>query len=184
MSNIAKLITITPLHKPPVPPSPIYNVPLAPRYAPESPIPSDLLDILSKIEPKVPETDVWTRLSSPEGYFDENGYYCPPLDPPMDPQEIKEFAEKYFSPGCESSFTAPELDQATFFHELMNGSDTTSLSAEDDSCPNSPEELERLLSELTSEWPADLLGSNSDDEATGNEQSILATLNEMMDTSS
>ncbi|KAJ3796418.1 hypothetical protein GGU11DRAFT_809790 [Lentinula aff. detonsa] len=181
MSNIAKLVTITPLHKPHVPSSPVYNVPLAPRNVPEDLV-DDSLEFMSTLEP--PKSDIWSRFSSPGGFFDESGYYFPPIDPPMDPEEMKEFAEKYFSP--ESGFSS--ANQAVFFLDdsestRRDGTLPDFLSAGFDS-PQSSEELEQFLLALTSsEWPDVMSALNIDTEVFGEVSAVVESIPENTTTS-
>ncbi|KAF9074127.1 hypothetical protein BDP27DRAFT_1359653 [Rhodocollybia butyracea] len=170
MSNIAKLITFTPLHKPAAhsSPSSSRDIPLAPapRNIPDNSA-YDLFDILSAIENDGPQADIWARFSRSEGFHDKDGVYYPP----MDPEEIKQFAEKYFSPLDDPSLSEspfPPLDvTSSFFADLINGAemdeDYFGLNSLPDEVVVRPEdaeeiqEIQRMLSAeaspLDGDWP-------------------------------
>lgn len=113
----------------------------------------------------------------------------------MDPEEIKQFAEKFFSPGSDSPVSLfdqdPLLSSLTHESEAIYDADVGFLIEDLDSLPSSSEEeLDSFISATLSQWPvlpeAAEAAASSDAHASALEPSFVEAYADIMsmDTSS
>jgi len=150
MPGIPKIVTFTPLIRPearssPSPSLPKHDLRLVPQKAPKTSVSPALHELFWK--PQTSDTDVWAHFSNSEGFHDENGFYYPP----MDPEEIRQFAEKYFS--SPEFYSSPiEFDQ-DLLSDLGQDSLISDLMSESNAGYSSSPQLDFLNEHLNSTFP-------------------------------